>query len=73
MKYHSTAYQGKDHHGVADTYVEARSEELAKEIGRVVMRPRVRGRFWVSADRYYPEFDRAFRYTGFIRKVEEVA
>jgi len=74
MKYRVTASRGKDLRNrthLGETFVEAVNPEQAMAIGKAVFRRwrSVRGRFYVEASEYRPEYDLVLRTSGFVREV----
>ena len=58
------AFRGRERMTSAETFVRADTRERAIEIGREVLRIRIKGRHQFRATEYHPERDIAFR--GFI-------
>jgi hypothetical protein len=61
VKWLVRAVRGRERTTVATTYVSAKTQPRAIEIGKEVLRTRIKGRCQFSASVYRPEFDRAFR------------
>lgn len=56
---------------MGETFVRAETEEKARQIGKSVLRTRIRGKFTVYATRYYPWKD--WNFVGFLRPVKDTS